>query len=162
MRGKKITLLFLGLLLPVLVFIFLKFFGENQFEVPLLYVNGVGKIPSGCSFNYNRPYLIPDSVVKKFRHAVTPLVLVNFGKNSGRLQEILDPFSEKEIELLDGPDAFGKEELSTMKKCIFLTEAPSTLVLIDKENNIRGHYNGNDRDDMDRLRAEVSIILKKY
>jgi hypothetical protein len=43
-----------------------------------------------------------------------------------------------------------------------LSQSPNNIVLIDEQKRIRGHYDGTDRDELDRLEAEINIILKKY
>ena len=60
---KKGLLMFLALLLPVMIFLFLKTFGKNEFEVPVLFADSVGV---ACEeYTYKIPYVIEDSVLKK-------------------------------------------------------------------------------------------------
>lgn len=42
MKNKKGIYLFLLILLPALIFLFLKGFGENKFQIPIYYSNGIG------------------------------------------------------------------------------------------------------------------------
>ena len=64
MRGKKALFLFLALALPICIFVFLKMFGRNEFDVPLLYDKGVLQKPAECNVVYNEPYTIADSIMR--------------------------------------------------------------------------------------------------
>jgi hypothetical protein len=48
------------------------------------------------------------------------------------------------------------------KKCIFLMNDTNDLLLLDRKGIIRGHYLSSDREEVDRLITEVTILLKKY
>ena len=57
---KKIIVLFLALLLPVAIFIFLKSFGKNEFEVKPMFQDAVNQ-PTDCSsFKYQTPYQVAE------------------------------------------------------------------------------------------------------
>ena len=62
---KKIVYLFLALLLPGLIFLFLKKFGKNEFALPTYYQHGVDSLNMLCGTVYSQPYQLPDSVLKK-------------------------------------------------------------------------------------------------
>ena len=59
--NKKFIFLLLALIVPLLVFSFLKFFGKNEFVVEPLYQTAESKLPIGC-LGIKIPYVIPDSV----------------------------------------------------------------------------------------------------
>jgi hypothetical protein len=161
--GKKVLFLFLGLVLPLMIFVFLKMFGKNEFEVPLLYERGVEKKPMGCDISYNAPYRVPDSVaIRLFTEQRPALLLINFGEPTVRLRAIARSLGN-EVKLVNESEmSMPAEKLSFIKSCVLLIEKPNTLVMLDDQNRIRGYYDGTDRDDLDRLEAEVNIILKKY
>jgi hypothetical protein len=48
------------------------------------------------------------------------------------------------------------------KKCVFLVNEPWQAVLLDQDKRIRGYYDLRNRDEEDRLRVELKILLKKY
>jgi hypothetical protein len=83
MQGKKIIILFLGLALPGLVFVFLKMFGKNQFDVPLLHEQGVTDVDTSCLYDYPVPYTVPDSILQKLYAKNKSLIVVNFGGEAG-------------------------------------------------------------------------------
>jgi hypothetical protein len=162
MASKKNIFLFLALALPVLIFLFLKMFGKNEFEVPLLHEQGVNGRIEGCDFDYSKPYRLPDSVFNKIDPANNaPLIIVNFSENvSSRLQRIADDFKADSVVIKDGTQ--GSLHIPLVKRCAFVLQDPSTIVLVDDQKRIRGYYDGTDRDELDRLDDEISIILKKY
>jgi hypothetical protein len=159
MNGKKIVLLFVGLALPILVFVFLKVFGRNEFNVPLIYENGVKKIPEGCDFYYGTPYLLNDSLPQALGYPSDKLVVINFDKPSKKLKDLIGDFAP-DVVLIANPKNQNGED-STLVKCALLLHAPETIVLIDQQKQIRGYYT-TERDELDRLEAELKIILKKY
>ncbi len=61
-RPTKSIVLFILLAFPVLIFIFLKLFGVNQYDLPVYYSQGVDTTFTDCEFS-NQPHLIPDYVL---------------------------------------------------------------------------------------------------
>ncbi|MCH7514963.1 MAG: hypothetical protein IH947_13640 [Bacteroidetes bacterium] len=55
--GRK-SVLFLILVLPFVVYLFLKIFGENKYEIPVFYENGITF--SECFQAQKKPFLVPD------------------------------------------------------------------------------------------------------
>lgn len=162
MNGKKIVLLSLALLLPVGIFLFLKFFGKNQFDVPPLYQDTV-TVSNQCNFKYEAPYLLPDSIVKSVKgNSNAILTIVNFSADKSVLQRISDEFEENNVHIVEAADTSSPLNTFYIKVCVLLLKSPFDIVLIDSEKRIRGYYAGNDREEIDRLLVELSIILKKY
>jgi hypothetical protein len=162
MGGKKILLLFLGLGLPVLIFVFLKFFGRNEFEVPLLYDKKVtGTLPD-CDVEYKVPYFLDDSLMRQISATPARLLLVNFSASSPKLQQLATSFTPDLVLRSQKDLNINSERINFVKNCLLLVKPPATLVLIDEQKRIRGYYDGSDRDELDRLQAEINIILKKY
>ena len=65
MTSKKTIFLILALILPVAIFIFLKLFGRNEFNVPPRYQQEEIAAPANCDFQYPVPYSLPDSVFQE-------------------------------------------------------------------------------------------------
>lgn len=162
--GKKLVFLFLALLLPVCIFLFLKIFGKNEFDVAPLYEQGVTGAHPLCNLTYPSPYVLPDSVMKLIsRGNDAPLVLLNFSGAETVLQRVYDEVSENEVKTVQAQAlALRDEELSFLKNCVLLLKDPDDVVLIDDQKRIRGYYQGSSREEIDRLLIELSIILKKY
>jgi hypothetical protein len=164
MRGKKLFILFLALLLPVCIFLFLKFFGKNEFNVPPMHEEGVAEVPLHCNLEYPVPYIIPDTVMTQIRQGViAPLYLVNFSSDKSVDQRVVEDVEQRQVFISSlsalTPDSSG---LSFLKGCVLLLKDPFNIVLLDDQRRIRGYYNSKDRDDVDRLLVEVNIILKNY
>ena len=167
MSAKKVILLFTALGLPIAVFLFLKFFGKNEFGVPALFQDQVN-VPPGCSANYNVPYTLPDTL-RLFRqkdNSLAGLTVVIFdesredrsplGKQVNRLKE---EFSEDDVSFVY---AENNEFFATLKKCVFLLNESQSVALIDDKRRIRGLYDVGSLEEADRLMVELKIILKKY
>lgn len=164
MLNKKSLFLFLGLVLPVLIFIFLKMFGKNEFDVPLIYGEGVPERPNGCNFEYGTPYVLPDSITNRFKQGKMPaLLLLNFSAESSILNKIVNNFASDSVALVNIADTSqATDNLKNIKQCMLLIKQPTDIVMIDRNRNIRGYYEGRNRDELDRLQDEIAIILKKY
>jgi hypothetical protein len=155
--GKKVIYLFLALLLPALIFVFLKYFGKNEFDIPVLYQNGVPEASSECQLTSTSQYFVHDSVLSKWNWNGLPILFSCAEKKERadlkqRLQEV-----KLEVQLAE----FGKNE-SKLKNCILFLKDPWDAALVDSQKRIRGYYKLGNRDEMDRLEVELKILLKKY
>src|SRR5690606_16129251 len=76
---KKALFMFLALLLPVLIFVFLRSFGKNEFDVPPLFADSVN-VPVNCSsYNYTKPYTVADSILRTMQwNATDSLTIIVF------------------------------------------------------------------------------------
>jgi len=48
------------------------------------------------------------------------------------------------------------------KNCVLFLKGPADMVVVDRRGRLRGQYILADREEVDRLLTEVSIILKRY
>jgi hypothetical protein len=158
MRGKKILFLFLGLGMPILVFLFLKMFGRNQFEVPMPEIQPAPE----CHVTNPESYIVSDSIIGSLTKEPFELLVINFGPHAKRLDRITESFSVEVVKVEAPALGMASERLEPIKKCGFFLQSPNTVVLLDNQKKIRGYYDGIDRDELDRLEAEIKIILKKY
>ncbi|MEP6738314.1 MAG: hypothetical protein ABJA70_22505 [Chryseolinea sp.] len=158
---KKSIYLFLALLLPILILLFLKFFGKNEFAVNPLYVNELPVVPADCPAVTKLPYLVPDSVMNDIASADS-LTVVFFGKMEN---EEANQFSRAKEEIASDPVliiAYPESERTAFRRrCIFFLDDKTCVVLVDSDGSIRGIYAAN-RKEIDRLLTEITIILKKY
>jgi hypothetical protein len=185
MNSRKPILLFLALVLPVAVFVFLKFFGKNEFAVPVLFEDGIAT-PVGCeSFRYDVPYSIPDTILAKFSWGSNDSIsLVVFSgttnaeqqEQSIQLNRIFTEFPSDNFKIVFLSENVMSEktklenerlmmvnwQLSSARSCAFLLKPTDNTVLLDSKKRIRGQYNTANREDVDRLIMEIKIMLKKY
>jgi len=161
MKIKKAIFLFLALLLPVFVFLFLKMFGRNEFAVAPLYTTVSPDVPAGCA-PVSIPYHLPDSIQSSLIKASDSLVIVWFGilssegeKQHRRINEAYQNDAIASISIDDARQPYWR-------KCLFFLKPPYDVALVDSRGLIRGQYVSHDREEIDRLKIEIDIILKKY
>jgi hypothetical protein len=156
--SKKFIYLFLALLLPGLIFVFLRKFGKNEFNIPVYYETGVEE-PGTCG-TYPVPYRVPDSVMQVIYTDNKPMLVVvdtdnDVKRNLTRLStELNNSFS---IVLPDSKNAWA-----LWQDCVFIIRKPWTAVLVDTHGQIRGYYAPSTREETDRLLVEIRILLKQY
>jgi hypothetical protein len=148
---KKI-ILFVALPLPVVVFLFLKIFGKNEFDVPVYWSEGVNV--SGCPQRPG-PYTLPDSALNAWgwRGAKATLIVVDEDGIKENLARVADLFNEGDYTTL---------KVSNVPNCLLLAGDSSKVVMIDDQKRIRGYYTPTDRKQTDRLSVELRILLKQY
>jgi len=154
---KKI-ILFVALPLPILVFIFLKFFGKNEFEVPVYWSEGVQRNVPVCG-QYAAPYILPDSALTDlgWRKDKATLIVLNESGIKNNLQRIQDLFEPGDYHTLTLTDASYE-----VKTCLLLAGDTSRVVMIDDQKRIRGYYTPTSGKETDRLAVELRILLKQY
>ena len=162
MNFKKAILLFLALLFPACIFVFLKFFGKNEFIVPPLYTDAYPDGMKECGVSITLPYHIPEHVKSSLLLSQDSLVLIHFGELTTDSQNQLDRLSNefgKAIKLQFIP---ASDSAMHLKKCVFFLKDRYDLVLVDRAGLIRGEYISDDREEVDRLLMELAILFKKY
>jgi len=162
MNRKKLLYLFLALLLPVVVFLFLKSFGRNEFSVPPLHQDSIPELASDCHYKYELPYRVPDSVMTLFAGNTRDSIYVLFFDSTAApaIGRVESEFRGEPVTITEGTSLGSHEDL--IRKCILLLDEPASVVLVDHKKRIRGYYDPHDREDMDRLIVEMKIILKQY
>lgn len=166
---RKGWILFLALLLPGCVFVFLKIFGKNRFEVRPLYQEGVIERVIACP-PQKTPYHIPPESLERIVTRRSPdveLLLFSFVEELGQVATIQKQLDRVQIEVKTDKVEFvmihrdsTTSNYIEIKECILLTPNPDNIVLVDRQGRIRGHYNALVRDEVDRLIAEMQIILE--
>lgn len=167
----KFVFLIITLLIPVVIFTFLKFFGNNKFDVEVMYESGIPEeFQTECNIN-SWPYQVPEFVLSRDKG----LKVVAFDNNSGELEfkniaiRLSELFKERlNINLVakaanNSPyynvQAVSSENYDKYIRCNFILDDLNKLVLLDEKNRIRGYY-GRDLDEIDRLIVEVKILLE--
>lgn len=162
MKKQKTIFLFLALVLPIAIFIFLKLFGRNEFAVHPLFID---KVPAleGCSGVTNLPYHIPDSIGDQLSISQDSLTIVFFGEmereSDNQYKRVEDETSGDPVHITRLGD---NARFTYWKRCVFFLKDSLDVVAVDRNGTIRGQYVSADREDIDRLLTEVTIMLKKY
>jgi hypothetical protein len=164
MSGKKALFLSLALILPVAIFIFLKIFGRNEFEVPVLYENEKIEVPANCDFEYRFPYRVADSVFSSLTGNQRDSLYVFYFDHSlnSAIRRVSVEFKGASVKPVAASDLPENTDLRVLRECVLLMGRDTSVALVDHRNRIRGYYNGSDRDEVDRLIVEIKIILKEY
>jgi hypothetical protein len=163
MKSTKALFLFLALILPICIFLFLKFFGRNEFDVKPLFWDSPPPADSSCP-EVVVPYVVHDSIRNQLSFGNDSLVLIAFNDETNmdavnQIKRIKDEMSNLPIRLLT---LSGSERHLFWKNCVLFLKAPSDMAVVDRRGRLRGQYISADREDADRLLTEVTIILKRY
>jgi hypothetical protein len=90
------------------------------------------------------------------------LVCIHFNSSSGeanaQLQRAVDAFISDPVKITSSNPLTH----TSWKECVFFLREPFDVVLVDRRGVIRGQYAASDRDEMDRMITEITILLKKY
>lgn len=186
MKVKKIIYLFLALGFPVVIFLFLKQFGTNEFHVePLLQVHTSPQEPCH-GYVYKFPYTLADSVLTRIEwNNSDSLTLVIFDNST------LEDSHERSIQMarilkeIKGEDYkmvytttfdilktnFNDKrlislkdsvQLATLRSCALWLPSYEDVALINSRKQIVGKYSLLNREDADRLILEMKILLRQY
>lgn len=179
MKALKLVLLLLALVLPVLIFMFLKFFGKNEFAVEPLYQEGA-PVVEGCVQPPGGPYTIQAELLGELGWSENDsLTLFYVANRSGGYEawgRIRENFTSVELPLVKIAAAgslkdptleeefvqIRSDSLQILRSCFLFLQEPYNLLLVDNKRRIRGKYPLDNREEIDRLNMEVEIILKKY
>lgn len=162
----KVIFMVLAFVLPISIFVFLKMFGRNEFDVPPLFVKEAPVPPEGCDHHPVFPYAVPDSIRARYQLSADSLTVIFFGQLSGEQLNQLDRVREQTttdpVHVMQ-PDGPAHDTLTeSIRRCIFFLDDELDVVMVDRRGVIRGQYSAADRDDIDRLLTEITILLKKY
>ena len=178
-RIFKVVVLFVALLLPVLIYLFLKVFGDNHFAIPVYYADGITL--EGCKYEARQPHLVEfESYQWQRAHLFYFPQWVNdeeFYRQCGRIQTKWPGIQFTAIaDSSYSNSAIGNKLLVTdinqlfkVANCSLVLGQDSVihkpifnqLVLVDTHKQIRGYYSGSELEDMDRLDIELDILNRE-
>lgn len=196
----KALLLLLLLGLPVLLYLFLQGFGENEYSIPVFYEDGVPNPKTGCTESKNAHSI--ETLLKgesceawNCSQIEGKLVLFGFIKSGGDEEPIsemarvcnlfqdqtlfravtlsTDPgitnvdIDQKKSQYSIKPGTWSwwsfDDAVYSLVNCGFNLDLDDELskqvVLVDHRYRIRGYYQADDPEDIDRLVTEISILL---
>ena len=162
----KIFVITVVLLVPVIVFLFLKQFGSNEFALPIYYENGH---PLKECYSDSRAHRVSPEFTNKYLKN-TPVLVTFIGEVNNEfkydLANVLSEYPEIKVrkinfccisdstkhkilncELVLGEDRYIDEKV--MNK----------YVLIDSARHIRGYFKVDELDEIERLDMELDILL---
>jgi len=176
---KVLKSLILGavLIFPILIFLFLKKFGENKFEVPVYYEEGVVYEEGDCQ-PVTGKYVVPEILPGHSWEGVLTLICFREeewdrgGEEYKQLTRICDQISDRAVHFFRVAGKAhspmqcirdiraDKTDIENWKKCGLVLKEDSQVVLVDEKGRVRGYYDLGDREEADRLLVEVEIIGK--
>jgi len=178
-KTQKIIILIAVLMAPIAVFLFLKKFGSNQFELPVYYIEGnpIAQCPNSSGVQHKvKSAFIDDGTV------TLPAVFVLAGQEENEFNSDIDNVlakypSIKVWEILNT----DKAEINSMLYSLSLDEETYInfincelalgedrwindgiafkYVLVDEDARIRGYIECNTMKEIDRLDAELDILI---
>lgn len=147
---KKGLLLFLALVLPALIFVFLKRFGRNEFSVPVFHRQAAEWEVPGC-MQTKGPFRYPKGSSSAKIRVITTQPLESLEHD---LQLIAQNIDSTQYEII----AVNSDSV----RCLYLLRDGDSEVVLDTAGWIRGYYRLASREETDRLILELKILLKHY
>lgn len=171
MKGIVKGVILLAILaIPVVIYVFLKLFGSNEFSIPVYYAQGVKAPFHECVYK-GVPYVVNTGRYKGEKANVTVFFRENNTFQANDLTNIqrrlvavfpddftftpfgLRPQEIGEITVLDSM------EFKRSMHCDFVTDTLNQFILHDRNGVIRGYYS-TDLAEVDRLIVETKILLE--
>lgn len=174
MSLKKVILA-ATLVLPVLLYVFLEFFGSNNYEVQVYYQDTIPA--TDCYPTPEAPYRLDKSDAPTLYIALTARNnhLERTGMEAQRAREKyaievvgLTDLNEAPVAVPEGIKVSGMlpNRLVDYVGCKLLASTQGSdifnyLILVDGDGHIRGYYFGGDDKEYERLLAEINILLSE-
>ncbi len=177
-KAFKIFFLVVALVVPSLIYVFLRGFGDNKFEIPVFYQEGIPF--SGCKVVSSKQHLVQ---FEDYKLHFTQLFYFPMWVNDAEFYQQCNRIAEKYSNVVftaiadsSNYNILGNVLLVSNEAHLYeiancdlvlgqetaITEPIyNKLVLVDKHKQIRGYFNGNEMEDMDRLNIELDILSKE-
>lgn len=159
--NKKQIILALAFVLPGLIFLFLKIFGNNHFEIPIYYKDGLTDVPVDCRLTTKGQYYLSDSLLHsvKWKKGTTLWIAGASSSEWKELNHALKNEKPRMVQLIN-LDSLASANVQRIKNCDLLIKKPWNTVLTDDQKRIRGYYSLSSREELDRLEIEIEILSK--
>ena len=135
---KKILFLVFTLAIPVAIFLFLKIFGNNEFEVPILFENGIPECENSSS-----PHSVPE-----FNYMGENDKNISSNELEGYL--VFGILSEQSIDELKGKII----ELARIQDAFYETGSPTFVLVTDEKMKLKEAFA--------QLAHEVGLAIENY
>lgn len=153
---KGFVLLF-ALLFPVIIFLFLKFFGQNEYELSVYNsscYDSIGKIFSDSKVSLNNIKILD---VRLNNDNLLIDNYVNKLEISDEIKVITLSDQLRNLKWLNIKD--DSSLIKNLTTCIEnIVFEKSFILLLDKNNNVRGYFDSADRGEIERLDVEIDIL----
>ena len=154
---NKGLVLFFSLLLPTLLFLFLKYFGNNKYEIQ--------------KYNFECEIKLED--IDDLNDALSlneiKVIDIRIDDNSKLIDNYINKvFLNKKIKIITLSEQdrnlnwfnllISKSTLDKLLKCYSANSLKSFVLLLDKKNTLRGIYNIELQSEIERLNVEIDIL----
>ena len=158
--SKKVFILSFSLLLPLIIYLFLRIFGENKYEVPV--------IENSCDLTFG------NLQVEELNESKLKLIDIRSGDNNILIDNYINKILNNKnifVITLSHENRYqswthynvNKSFLEAFYNCNNLEgELSPFIVLLDKKNIMRGLYDPLISEDIDRLNVEIDILRLSY
>ncbi len=155
---KKAFILSFSILLPIILYFFLRFFGDNKYVV--------------SEVNYECDEVLLSALYEQDKESEIILVDIRFNLKNSLVDNLLTKlYSNKKIDIITLSE-IDRNLNWTVLKTDFFNETNDIIcfksdiksdyvLLLDNENKVRGIYDLNELDEYDRLNVEIDIINLK-
>ena len=154
---NKGLVLFFSLLLPILLFLFLKYFGNNKYEIQ--------------KYNFECEIKLEDIDVLNDALSLNEIKVldIRINDNSKLIDNYINKvFLNKKIKIITLSEQdrnlnwidllLSKSTLDKLLKCYSANSLKSFVLLLDKNNTLRGNYNIELQSEIERLNVEIDIL----
>ncbi|MCB0495247.1 MAG: hypothetical protein KDC79_03885 [Cyclobacteriaceae bacterium] len=169
----------MALVFPVLIYLFLRGFGENHFAIPVYYENGISI--DGCKDEAGKKHLVQfETYALGEAHLFYFPQWVTNDEFYRQCERIHTKWPQLQFTAI-ADSSYSKprignklvvadqKHLYEIANCSLVLGQDSSihhpaynqLVLVDTHKQIRGYYKGNELKDMDRLDVELEILNKE-
>lgn len=154
---NKGLVLFFSLLLPILLFLFLKYFGNNKYEIQ--------------KYNFECEIKLED--IDDLNDALSlneiKVIDIRIDDNSKLIDNYINKvFLNKKIKIITLSEQdrnlnwidllLSKSTLNKLLKCYNANSLKSFVLLLDRKNTLRGIYNIELQSEIERLNVEIDIL----
>ena len=154
---NKGLVLFFSLLLPILLFLFLKYFGNNKYEIQ--------------KYNFECEIKLED--IDDLNDALSlneiKVIDIRIDDNSKLIDNYINKvFLNKKIKIITLSEQdrnlnwfdllISKSTLDKLLKCYSANSHKSFVLLLDRKNTLRGIYNIELQSEIERLNVEIDIL----
>ena len=160
----KVFILSFTLLLPVSIYLFLRFFGENKYDLPFFEKNNKLCV----QFFEDKPivnnYYLENIKILDYRISNNDIIVNNLLNRLNQKKNInIITLSNKKQNVEWLSYKFENDIILDFIKCEYMKiRSNSFLVLYDKNNRIRGYYDSSDSKEYERLDVEIDILKSNY
>ncbi|MEL7004482.1 MAG: hypothetical protein AAFN93_17375 [Bacteroidota bacterium] len=180
-KVSKIFILILILALPISIFVFLKEFGNNKFEIPIYYENGINNSFDECSGVSGGQFYAYSLKANNAELTTANLFIfyqqdVDLSQNelSNIWSRLQDVFKQKSVGFVTytpesnvlnmsegiGVEILSEEDFKRKMHCDAVTDTVNQFILVDKMSRIRGYYDF-ELEEVDRLIVETKILIEE-